>query len=160
MYTDKEGGCDCGKVRYRFKAEPIAVNCCHCHACQRQTGSAFALNILIESANVELLGEEPEAVDYKTESGAGQANMRCPQCKVSVWSVYNAAGDGMRFMRGGTLDDTADVEPDIHIHTESKVPWVAIPDGANAFPGFYSGRELKAALGEERAGRFFAAVGG
>lgn len=158
MYTGKEGGCDCGKVRYRLKSEPIVVNCCHCHACQRQTGAAFALNMLIETEHLELLGGEAERCDLETAGGAGQANYRCPQCRVSVWSAYNAAGDGLRFVRGGTLDDTSGLEPDLHIFTASKQPWIAIPEGAAQFEGFYSGKELKAAIGDERAGRFFAAV--
>ena len=156
--TGAEGGCDCGKVRYRFKAEPIVVKCCHCHSCQRQTGSAFVLNMLIEPDNLELVGEAPQASDLETASGHGQKNMRCPHCKVSVWSVYNMAGEGVYFVRGGTLDDTDKVEPDLHIFTESKLPWVQIPDGAEQFPQFYSGKDIKRAFGEDGAARFKAAM--
>lgn len=158
--TGSEGGCDCGKVRYRLKAEPIVIKCCHCHACQRQTGSAFILNMLIEPENVELLGEMPERCDLATASGKGQKNMRCPSCQVSVWGVYNMAGDGVWFMRGGTLDDPTGVEPDLHIYTESKLPWVAIPEGAECFEQFYTGKDIKRAFGEEGAARFRTALGG
>jgi len=152
--TGSEGGCDCGKVRYRLKAEPIVVNCCHCHACQRQTGSAFALNLIIETDHVELLGEAPEAVDYATASGMGQANWRCPHCKVSVWSVYNAASDGARFIRAGSLDEPPQAEPNAHIHTATKLAWVTIPDGIPQFQGFYSGKDIINVFGEDGAARW------
>lgn len=158
-YTGKEGGCACGKVRFRLKAEPIVVKCCHCRACQRQTGTAFALNILIEPDNVELSGDTTEAVMLDTASGHGQDNHRCPNCKVSVFSTYKMAGDRVWFMRGGALDDTSELEPNLHIYTESKLPWVSIPDDAEQFEQFYSGKDIKRAFGEDGAARFKAAMG-
>ncbi|MBV1917229.1 MAG: GFA family protein [Sphingomonadaceae bacterium] len=157
--TGQEGGCGCGKVRYRLNAEPISINCCHCHDCQRQSGSAFAINLLTEPGNVELLGLQPEAFELQTPSGAGVANMRCPQCRVSVWSVYHGAGDGVWFMRGGTLDNTSALEPTVHIFTDYKLPWVQIPSDAVDFGQFYSGKDIKGAFGVENAARFKAAMG-
>ena len=157
--TGSEGGCTCGAVRYRLKAEPIAVNCCHCPDCQRQTGSAFAINLLIEAENVEQLGEAPEPAEYETGSGMGQRNFRCPHCRISVWSIYNAAGDGARFVRGGTLDDPSGIAPDAHIFAAHKLPWVAIPQGVPQFPGFYSGKDIVPTFGEEGASRWKKALG-
>ncbi|MCB2079183.1 MAG: GFA family protein [Novosphingobium sp.] len=159
MLAGSEGGCDCGAVRYRLKAEPITVNCCHCHDCQRQTGSAFAINMLVEAENVELLQGSPKPTRHKSGSGKGQESYRCPSCGTSLWGVYGAAGEGVRFVRGGTLDDPKSFMPDLHIYTASKLPWVTIPENAPTFEQFYSGKELKAAIGPERMGRFMAAVG-
>ena len=50
MNPTLEGGCACGKMRYRLESKPMIVHCCHCRDCQRQTGSAFVLNALIERA--------------------------------------------------------------------------------------------------------------
>ncbi len=50
-----EGGCACGQVRYRLLSRPMFTHCCHCLDCQKQTGSAFAINALIETARIELL---------------------------------------------------------------------------------------------------------
>jgi hypothetical protein len=52
-----EGRCTCGHVRYRVSARPMFVHCCHCRWCQRETGSAFALNALVESDRVVVLPE-------------------------------------------------------------------------------------------------------
>lgn len=158
MIAGQEGGCDCGKIRYRLHAEPIVVKCCHCRACQRQTGSAFTVNVVIEAEHVELLGDAPEPSNLETLSGHGQQNMRCPSCKVSVWSVFNQAGGKAFFMRGGTLDDTARLEPDLHIYTESKQPWVVIPEGAEVFEAFYTGRDVVRVFGVENAARWKAVL--
>src|SRR3546814_666608 len=79
--TAHEGGCTCRAVRYRLTAMPLFVHCCHCRWCQRETGSAFALNAMIETARVELLGGQPDTVDTPSCSGKGQKIVRCPRCR-------------------------------------------------------------------------------
>jgi hypothetical protein len=136
-----EGGCDCRRVRYRMATRPLFVNCCHCRWCQRETGSAFAINALIEADRVELLAGEPELVDTPSASGQGQLIARCPACRVAVWSHYAGAGRLANFMRVGTLDDPDAMPPDIHIFTASKQPWVVLPPGTPAVPEYYDLRE-------------------
>jgi hypothetical protein len=132
-----EGGCDCRRVRYRLSSPPLVVNCCHCRWCQRETGSAFALNAVIESDRVSLLGEAPERVDTPSASGRGQHIARCRHCRIALWSHYAGAGPALSFVRVGTLDDPDQLPPDIHIFTASKQPWVVLPAGAPAVPGYY-----------------------
>ena len=132
-----EGGCTCRQVRYRLVSKPLFVNCCHCRWCQRETGTAFALNAVIEADRVETLAGEPELVLTPSQSGNGQKIWRCPRCRVAVWSNYSGGGDAVRFVRVGTLDDPDALPPDIHIFTESKQPWVILPDGVPAVPQFY-----------------------
>ena len=81
-----EGGCACRLVRYRLLRAPIFVHCCHCSWCQRETGSAFAVNAMIETAEIGLVGPPPELTPTPSESGDGQKIMRCPACRVAVWS--------------------------------------------------------------------------
>ena len=99
-----EGGCTCGEVRYRLLAAPMFVHCCHCRWCQRETGSAFALNALVESERVLLLKGTTETVDTPSASGKGQKIVRCARCRVAVWSHYAGAGEAVGFVRVGTLD--------------------------------------------------------
>ena len=132
-----EGGCDCGRVRYRLMSRPLFVHCCHCRWCQRETGASFALNAMIEADRVELLGDEPEIVLTPSSSGKGQKIARCPTCRIAVWSNYAGAGDAVRFVRVGTLADPDRLPPDIHIFTSSKQPWVVIPPGMPAVPEYY-----------------------
>lgn len=132
-----EGGCACGEVRYRMITKPMYVHCCHCRWCQRETGSAFVLNAMIEADRVEVLRGTPEVVLTPSESGKGQKIARCPSCRVALWSNYAGAGDKIRFVRVGTLDDPDRLPPDIHIFTSSKQPWVCLPEDALVFPEFY-----------------------
>lgn len=152
--TAREGGCTCGKVRYRLTAEPIVVHCCHCRSCQRESGTAFALNAVIEADRVELAGAAPERVDTPSASGKGQAVFRCPDCRVAVWSHYGGAGESAAFVRVGTLDDPAACPPDVHIFTASKQPWLALTGDAPAFEGYYSGRDVVRIYGEANAARW------
>ena len=145
-----EGGCDCGKVRYRLISAPIVVHCCHCRWCQRESGAAFALNAVIEAGRVELLSKAPERIDTPSASGKGQAIFRCPQCKVAVWSHYAGAGDKAKFVRVGTLDDPDASPPDVHIFTASKQPWVVLPADTPAVPEYYDLREMWPAESIER----------
>lgn len=137
MTEKPEGGCACGAVRYRLESAPMFVHCCHCTSCQTETGTAFALNLLIEADRVTLLEGAPVAIMTPSESGKGQQVWRCPDCQIAVWSNYGGAGDKIRFVRGGTLDDAKAVTPDIHIYTRSKLPWVRLPEGATAVEAYY-----------------------
>lgn len=132
-----EGRCTCGAVRYRMTSAPMFVHACHCTWCQRESGTAFALNALIESERVQLLQGEPERVDTPSNSGKGQVIWRCPSCRIALWSNYGGAGDKVRFVRVGTLENPAACPPDIHIFTSTKQPWLVLPPGAKAVPEYY-----------------------
>lgn len=136
-----EGGCTCRSVRYRMSGEPLFVHCCHCRWCQRETGTAFALNAMIEADRVQLLQGEVEAIDTPSNSGKGQRISRCPHCRVALWSNYGGGGDTIRFVRVGTLDEPDLLAPDVHIFTSSKQPWVELPAGARVFAEFYKPAE-------------------
>ena len=136
-----EGGCTCRTIRYRMKSKPLFVHCCHCRWCQRETGTAFALNAMIEADRVELVSGEPGMVMTPSNSGRGQKIWRCPECRVAVWSNYSGAGDNVRFVRIGTLDNPDALPPDIHIFTSSKQPWVILPDNVPAMPDYYDRKE-------------------
>jgi len=136
-----EGGCTCRSVRYRMTTKPMFVHCCHCTWCQRETGTAFALNAMIEADRVELLHGDVEVVDTPSNSGKGQKISRCPKCRIAVWSNYSGAGDAVRFLRLGTLDEPGRFAPDIHIFTATKQPWVMLPPGTPAVPEYYKASE-------------------
>ena len=137
-----EGGCDCKTVRYRMASKPLFVHCCHCKWCQRESGSSYALNAMIESDRVTSLGADPEIIRTPSDSGMGQLIARCPKCKIAVWSHYAGAGPVVRFVRVGTLDDPNLCPPDIHIFTQSKQPWVSLSGDVPAVPEYYEREEF------------------
>ena len=105
----REGGCSCGEIRYRLTSDPLFTHCCHCPNCQRQTGSAFVINALIEADRVELVQGEPQAAPVPRDDGSSQTIWRCPACRVALFSEYGRPE--VRFVRAGTLDDPAAVAP-------------------------------------------------
>lgn len=137
-----EGGCTCREVRFRLTSRPMIVHACHCRWCQRETGTSFALNAMIESERVELLAGEPELVETPSNSGKGQKIWRCPTCRIAVWSNYAGGGAAVRFVRVGTLDDPDALPPDVHIFTSSKQRWLVLPEGALAFPEYYDAAKV------------------
>jgi hypothetical protein len=152
MDNDKanlQGGCACGAIRFQLDSSPMFVHCCHCRDCQRQTGSAFVLNALIEADRVAVLAGEPYAVAVPTDSGRPHRIFRCPACQTAVWSEYSGLR-GVRFVRLGTLDEKAALTPDVHIYTRSKLPWVKLPDDVPAFETYYDARQVWPAACLER----------
>ena len=141
MTEAMDGGCACGRLRYRVRSAPMFVHCCHCKDCQRQTGTAFVLNALIEAARVELLSGDPRPFAMPTDSGRPHTVFRCPECGTAVWSEYGGRG-ALRFVRVGTLDDPRALAPDVHIYVRSKQPWVALPAGVPAFEAYYDSKTL------------------
>ena len=144
----REGGCACGSVRYRLSSEPLFVHCCHCLNCQRQTGSAFVINLMIEAERVEIVSGVPQPVEVPRDDGSAQWIFRCPSCQVAVFSEYGR--HDLRYVRAGTLDAPSDVAPDVHIFTKSKVGWVAIPESVAAFEIYYDRKTLWPAESLER----------
>jgi hypothetical protein len=140
MSVALEGGCACGEVRYRLTSDPLFTHCCHCLSCQRQTGSAFVINLLIEADRVKLLAGDLQPVDVPRDDGSTQRIFRCPICQVAVFSEYGRPQ--VRFVRGGTLDQPSAVAPDVHIYTRSKLPWVTLPESVPAFEVYYDMRAL------------------
>ncbi len=132
-----EGGCTCEQVRYQLLTSPMFVHCCHCRWCQRETGTAFALNALIEADRVKLTKGEPQGLNIPSNSGKGQKIYRCPTCQIALWSNYGGAGDQIHFIRVGTLDAPDLLPPDIHIFTTSKQPWVKLDQETPAVDNYY-----------------------
>jgi hypothetical protein len=132
-----DGRCTCGAVKFRMTESPLFIHACHCTWCQRETGSAFVMNAMIEMAFVQVTQGAPVEVNTPSDSGNGQIILRCPTCHVALWSHYSGAGRKVAFVRVGTLEDLARYPPDIHIFTSTKQPWLKLEGGAPVVPEYY-----------------------
>jgi len=150
-----EGGCGCGAVRYRLEGEPMMVHNCHCRLCQQQTGSTSVVNAFFEGDRVALL--RGELTEHELEGGSGRPHTicRCAECGTALWSYYGRLGKLSYGVRAGTLDAPDSVRPDVVIFTESKMPWVALPEGIPAFEQYY---DFRAVLPQDRIDRLMALV--
>lgn len=125
-HTPSTGGCQCGSVRYAVTAPPRALYCCHCTACQRQGGSAFAMSLLIDADAFEISKGAPAVYHFAGDSGRAKQGLYCSDCGVRLSHV--AEGAPTRTVRAGTLDDTAGLKPAGHIWTKSAQRWVRFSD--------------------------------
>lgn len=126
------------------------VHCCHCRWCQRETGSAFVINAIVEKAEVEVTRNQPMLINTPSHSGKGQKIHRCQECHIALWSNYAGAGDQILFLRVGTLDEPDALPPSIHVFTASKQPWFELPSHTPAVPEFYRFKDYWPAQSLER----------
>ncbi len=136
------GSCLCGSVRYGLLDTPLITHCCHCRECQHLSGSAFAVNVLIERSNLQVDTACVTAFDIPPARGQGQTGFRCSRCCTVLWSCYRAMGPEIAFLRAGTLENCATIEPDVHIYCASKLPWVELPTDAQCFEAYYDYRRV------------------
>ena len=135
------GKCACGAATYQLSRKPMFVHCCHCTECQRLSGSAYALNALIETDAIRSTGELTQHI-VPTPSGKGQQINRCAACGTALFSHYLVRGSALAFLRVGTLDDPSTCPPDVHIWTESKQDFLPLSVGVPVFKGFYDASEV------------------
>ena len=139
--TAKEGGCACGAIRYRFEGEPLFVHACHCKHCQRLTGSAFGITMVVAADDFELLSGEPAQGEIRGDSGGRKSAHWCPSCGSYLWARAERR-PGCVSIRPGTLDETDWFAPGAHIWIRSKQDWVALPADIPAFDKAYDPVDL------------------
>jgi len=123
----REGGCQCGWVRYRIDGEPLGLAVCHCTECQRQSGSAFGMSLAVKSDSFRLLSGELRTFQVTCDSGRAKTCAFCPRCGTRIThQVFDTALS----VKAGTLDDTSGLAPDAHYWTKRKQPWLPLPAGA------------------------------
>jgi hypothetical protein len=122
-----EGGCSCGAVRYRLKASPLSVYNCHCKDCQRYSGSAWSMSMIVRDGDFEVLSGDTEVYGRKADSGNVITMNFCAHCHTWLWNVPPAGS--IKVVRAGSLDNMDWAEPVGNIWTDSKAAWVRIDPG-------------------------------
>ena len=129
VVTGQSGGCQCGYVRYSLDGEVFRLNICHCRDCQRQSGSAFGMSLVIEPKTLSLTSGELQTFELTADSGRVKTCAFCPKCGVRIYNRTSA----LCSVKAGTLDDTSWLTPDAHYWTRSKQRWTALPVGIPCF---------------------------
>jgi hypothetical protein len=127
----RAGGCQCGAVRYRIAGERLVVYACHCRDCQRQTASAFALSIPVRASAFAVQGRL-DRWSRTADSGATTDCFFCPACGTRIYHASSRSPDRVT-VKGGTLDETADLTPVAHLWMSRKQPWLPLPTGVPMF---------------------------
>lgn len=128
------GGCQCGAVRYRVDADPVAIYCCHCSECRHQSSSAFGISVIVPVAAVTLEQGELRIWSRPTLSGKKLDCAFCPTCGSRLWHVNDPPEDTLS-LKGGSIDGGVDLTGAAHIWTTSKLPGVVLPPDVPTFPG-------------------------
>lgn len=128
------GGCHCGAVRYRCAGEPEGVFFCHCLDCQRTSGSAFSMEVMVQRDAFDVEGELTR-YEITTETGDQVTRCHCPTCGSGIY--LDAKSDPVHlFVKVGSLDDPGAVTPQMHIFTKYRQSWLEINDGLPQFSEF------------------------
>lgn len=127
-----EGGCNCGAIRYTIEGAPLDVVACHCLRCQRQSGSAYSVNLLISPAVMTIVGVPSVFYDADTSSGMPVLREFCSDCGSPIRSVLKANPDIIA-VKAGTLDNPEPYAPRAHVFTRSKLQWVELAAGTTQF---------------------------
>ena len=131
MKTPMTGSCQCGSVTYSVDTEPLFTYACHCHSCQKRTGSAFSLALIIPTDALQLSGE---VTPWTRISDQGNTNTRysCAVCGNIIYGIDEGRPE-LAKLQAGTLEDTSEVEAEVHIWAKDKQPWVILPPQAQPF---------------------------
>ncbi len=134
MAAPLAGGCLCAAVRYRVDAEPLTLYACHCTDCQRRTGSACALSLVVPREALVVECGTPAPYAAALADGRTKQGRMCAACGTRLWGEP-AARSRIVVVQAGTLDDTTWLRPVAHIWARSAQPWVVFPRDAAVFAG-------------------------
>lgn len=133
--TKRQGGCQCGRVRYAFDdAAALTLYCCHCLECQRQSTSAFGMSLLLPEDALELTGDALATWERGTDRGTRNRAHFCRSCGVRIFHRPSGRG-GIVALKAGTLDDASELDPVGHIWFSRAQPWVQTRQNDLIYPG-------------------------
>ena len=122
-----DGGCQCGKIRYRLIDKPQMLYVCHCSDCQKQSSSAFGMSLIMQSQHVEFIegAESMRNWDTPGEDGRIKRCHFCSNCGTRIMHGPDTPGQCVS-IKAGSLDNTRDLLPSAHIWMQSAQSWLAI----------------------------------
>ena len=135
MNNDLEGGCLCGRVRFRTSQAPMRTLSCHCKFCQRVTGSSFFSESMFLMDAVSFNGGTLSQYEHLSEGSKKKVFVHfCPNCGTTVSLTFERWPD-VRGISRGCYDDPDAVTVSSHIWTQSAQTGTALPAGVECFSG-------------------------
>ena len=125
MTDRRTAACSCGALQLVATGEPVRVGVCHCLACQRRSGSAFAYQARFAREAVRTSGEPHEYVRISDE-GEPRSFFFCRDCGVTLWYVCQSEPD-LVAVPVGTFADPKFPWPKGSSWEERRHAWVTIP---------------------------------
>lgn len=127
MAMENTGGCVCGSVRFKTAGEPLRVTICHCRWCQRRTGTAFGTEVVFNTGQVELTGDDVACYRHVSDESGRWLDIRfCRRCGSNLGFTLEAA-PGLQTLPAGTFDDLEWIRADRykfrHVFLRSRQEW-------------------------------------
>ena len=121
------GHCLCGKVTFETSGDAIATAVCHCDHCQRQSGGAFSVNIIMHESQLKVNGELATYEERGENNDDVYVRRKfCPSCGSPIVSEL-AKTAGVIAVKAGVLDDRSGVAPSVEVWCVDRQPWVNLP---------------------------------
>jgi hypothetical protein len=117
------GHCLCGTISYQFEGEPAAVVLCHCDDCQRHSGAAFSVNVIVPRSALEIEGSPRVYATTGTENGNARERLFCGDCGSPMFTML-AEQPEIAIIKAGTLDDRSGFAPTAEIWCQRAHEWV------------------------------------
>lgn len=110
MARELDGGCLCGRIRYRCLGLPEWVTVCYCRFCQRATGSDRMVEPIFLRDRFHFLAGEPRTFDLPSEGSGKTIHVHfCPDCGTKLALTFERWPEYLG-LYAGTLDDPSAVE--------------------------------------------------
>jgi hypothetical protein len=124
MQIKRTASCRCGQLSIICAGEPVRVSVCHCHNCQKRSGSAFAVQARFKPEDVQISGEE-RIWEADADSGNAMAFHFCPICGSTTY--YQARPHAnLIAVPVGAFADSAFPPPHYSVYEERKHAWLDI----------------------------------
>jgi hypothetical protein len=127
IMADLKGGCLCGAVRYEVSGEPLRIVNCHCDACRKTTGSAFATNVFFKEDDIKIVQGSLKTFQHAADSGSTMTKEFCENCGSQIFG-FGSRGVGVKGLKAGSLDDPSGIVPALDIYISRKLPGVVLSD--------------------------------
>jgi len=122
----RDAACSCGQLRLQAEGEPVRISMCHCLACQRRTGSAFAIQARFTSDRVRVSGRSSEYVRTSDEGDEVRTFHFCPDCGGTVFFTGSSSLDLVAVPIGAFADPSFPA-PTVSVFESRRHRWVAVP---------------------------------
>ena len=124
---NKNGGCQCGSIKYELTGPAKMLYICHCTDCQKQSSSAFGMSLRMDADDIAFIQGEDRLKTWEThaEDGSIKRCTFCPDCGTRIIHGSDNPDEAVS-IKAGSLDDTSWLNPIAHIWLKSAQPWVVI----------------------------------
>jgi len=128
-----KASCSCGQLTLICEGSISRTSICHCHACQKRTGSVFGVQTRVEKSRTTISGKATR-YDRPTDEGDHVHFYFCPVCGATVYWEIDDLPDSVS-VAIGAFDNRSLPAPTFSVYEDHKQAWVILPDSVTEHMG-------------------------